>query len=63
MKAKKKILVAAPSFVADCLETIIEIDSGYHKCFIQSGGKKLELAGSLNDSDKWVDAIIQIAEL
>lgn len=63
MKGKKKILIAAPSFVADCLETIIEIDSGYTSRFIQSGGMKLELVGSLNDSDKWVDAIIQIAEL
>lgn len=63
MKGKTKILVAAPSFVADCLETIVEIDSGYRNQFMLSGGEKLELVASLNDSDEWVDAIIGIAEL
>ncbi len=59
----KNVLVVAPSFVADCLETLIEIRSEYAEMFRKSGGVRLELAGSLNDNDEWVDAIIKIAGL
>jgi len=59
-KGVKKILVIAPSFVTDCLETIIEIENEYQKVFIKNGGQKLNLVRSLNDSDIWVDAILNI---
>lgn len=57
---KRKILVIAPSFVADCLETIIEIESDYRNLFIQHGGAELDMVQSLNDSDEWVQAIQEI---
>jgi ferrochelatase len=56
-KGCKKILVVAPSFVADCLETTIEIGEDYKALFIKNGGKQLVLAESLNDRDEWVDAL------
>ena len=62
-QGKKRVLVVAPSFVADCLETIIEINEKYRNLFKQSGGEELVLVESLNDKDEWVDAIITIAKL
>ncbi|MDA3929590.1 MAG: ferrochelatase [Prolixibacteraceae bacterium] len=54
------ILVAAPSFVADCLETVVEIGLDYKALFIEKGGKKLTLVESLNANDNWVDAVESI---
>ncbi|MCA1756036.1 MAG: ferrochelatase [Bacteroidales bacterium] len=57
----KRLLVVAPSFVADCLETIIEIGEEYRDMFIASGGEELTLVPGLNDSDRWVEALAGIA--
>ena len=56
----EKVLVFSPAFTADCLETIIEIGDEYKELFEEAGGKKLDFVPSLNYSDKWVDAIINI---
>lgn len=53
----KKILVLAPAFVADCLETEVEIGIEYVEIFKQHGGKELVMAKSLNDMDAWVVAL------
>ncbi len=57
---KKKILVLAPSFVTDCLETIVEIELDYQQEFIKNGGEKLQLVASLNAEDTWVEALNEI---
>lgn len=57
---KKKLLVFSPAFVADCLETIVEIGEGYLELFQENGGEDLKLVPSLNTSSKWVDALEQI---
>ncbi|MFO7853058.1 MAG: ferrochelatase [Bacteroidota bacterium] len=57
----KKLLVVAPSFVSDCLETIIEIEQDYRDLFLSKGGKELILVKSLNDSTSWARAILDIA--
>lgn len=57
---KKSLLVFAPSFVTDCLETIIEIGHEYKDIFRANGGQTLHLAEALNDSDEWVYAISDI---
>ena len=54
------ILVFSPAFTADCLETIIEIGDEYKELFEENGGKNLDYVRSLNYSDLWVDAIIDI---
>jgi protoporphyrin/coproporphyrin ferrochelatase len=59
-KGKKNILVFAPSFVTDCLETVVEIGIEYRDLFIEHGGETLQMADALNDSDSWVDALYQI---
>lgn len=61
-KGVRNILVVAPSFVSDCLETTIEIGVEYNNLFKKHGGKKLTLVESQNDSDVWVEAIQKIIE-
>jgi ferrochelatase len=56
----KKILVFCPAFVADCLETTVEISHEYAEEFEKMGGEHLELVEGLNDSPKWVEAACQI---
>ena len=42
-KGVKKMLVFSPAFVADCLETILEISEENQEIFIENGGEKLDL--------------------
>ena len=58
----KNVLVFSPAFTADCLETVIEIGHEYKELFIQSGGLKLDYVESLNFSDAWVQAIMEIVK-
>lgn len=61
-KGNANILVVAPSFVADCLETIVEIEMDYKQLFIEHGGYNLTLVKSLNDLDEWASAIAEIIQ-
>lgn len=56
----KKLLVFSPSFVADCLETTIEIGEAYAELFRKKGGERLDLVESLNTSPTWVKALKEI---
>ena len=56
----KKVLVFSPAFTSDCLETVIEIGDEYEELFIKAGGQTLDYVPSLNFSDAWVQAIIDI---
>lgn len=56
----KKLLVFSPAFIADCLETSIEIGVEYQHLFTQHGGEKVQLVESLNDSPLWVDAVCEL---
>ena len=53
----KRLLVLAPAFVADCLETEVEIGIEYAELFAESGGKELVMAKSLNDMDEWISVL------
>ncbi|MCK3686106.1 ferrochelatase [Maribellus sp. YY47] len=61
-EGKKKILVLAPAFVTDCLETIVEIDHDYNREFRQKGGERVKLVESLNTEDRWVDTLCELIE-
>jgi len=50
-------LVFSPAFVADCLETIIEIGDEYQELFEEHGGEKVQLVESLNSSDTFVNGL------
>jgi ferrochelatase len=60
-KGVKNLLVVAPAFVADCLETTIEIGWEYNELFQKCGGNQLTLVPSLNDMDEWAAAIAHIS--
>jgi ferrochelatase len=51
----RNVVVACPSFVADCLETIVEIGYEYRKLFLKEGGESLQLVPSLNSDTDWVE--------
>lgn len=57
---EKNILVFSPAFVADCLETTIEIGYEYKEEFEEWGGEKLDLVESLNDNPKWIAAVVDM---
>ncbi len=59
-KGAKRLLVFSPAFVADCLETNIEISQEYNEEFRNWGGEKIQLVESLNDHPKWIDALAGI---
>jgi ferrochelatase len=56
-------LLVAPSFVADCLETLIEIKLEYQNLFKEEGGDEFVFVESLNDMDDWAEAVVKIAKL
>ncbi len=53
----KKLLVFSPAFVADCLETLVEIGSEYQEIFEEHGGEKVQLVPSCNDHERFVDGV------
>ena len=53
----KRIAVACPSFVADCLETLEEMGIRGHETFLGAGGEELRLIPSLNADPFWVEAV------
>lgn len=61
-EGKKNLLVVAPSFVSDCLETIIEIGQDYRDLFICNGGSELVLLESLNCGPDWANCILEIID-
>ena len=58
----KKVLAFSPAFVADCLETIIEISEEYHDEFRAMGGEKVQLVESLNDNPAFITVLEQLVK-
>ncbi len=56
-KGNKKVMIFSPSFVADCLETIVEIQDEYQQHFLENGGEELVLVESLNDNPRWISCL------
>jgi ferrochelatase len=59
-KGAKKLLVFSPAFVADCLETIIEIGTEYQEIFEEHGGEKVQLVPSSNDHPEFVKGLVNL---
>jgi ferrochelatase len=59
-KGAKKLLVFSPAFVADCLETIIEIGSEYQEIFEDGGGEKVQLVPSSNSHPRFIDGLEEL---
>jgi len=56
----KKVLVFSPSFVADCLETTVEIGIEYKKLFLEHGGERWQVVECLNVHPTWVECLKQM---
>jgi protoporphyrin/coproporphyrin ferrochelatase len=59
---KKKVLCFSPSFVADCLETTIEIGEEYKELFEKHGGEHWQLVESLNNHPQWIQCLKEMVE-
>lgn len=56
-KGAKRLLAFSPAFVADCLETTIEIADEYLELFREHGGKTLDMVESLNVHPLWINTV------
>lgn len=56
----RRLLVSCPSFVADCLETLEEVEIRLKEQFESLGGQELKLVPALNDEDHWVQDFSQM---
>lgn len=56
------LLVFSAAFVADCLETTVEISDEYQEEWEEMGGEHLYLVESLNDNPKWINAVADMVK-
>ena len=56
----KRIAVACPSFVCDCLETVEEIGIRGRDTFTSAGGERLQLVPCLNAGSQWSAALANL---
>jgi ferrochelatase len=61
-KGIKSVLAFSPSFVADCLETTIEVGEEYKELFEKNGGKHWQLVESLNNHPLWIETLTDIVQ-
>ncbi|BCL53034.1 ferrochelatase [Francisella tularensis subsp. holarctica FSC022] len=61
-KQNKSVVVIAPGFSADCLETLEELAISEKENFIKKGGKEFSLIPCLNDSNQHVDMLYNIID-
>lgn len=53
----KRLVVICPAFIADCLETIEEINMEGREEYLEAGGKAFTYVPCLNDHAAWIDAM------
>lgn len=61
-QGKKKVMAYSPAFVADCLETTLEVGEEFKEEFHEAGGETWDLVPSLNDSDIFVECLKDLVE-
>lgn len=57
-----RVDVVCPGFVADCLETLEEIALEARREFLTSGGREFHYIGCLNDAQRFIVALAELAE-
>jgi len=57
----RHLVVATPSFVTDCLETLEEIGIRLRETFLEAGGESFSLAPCVNAHPAWVEAVANLA--
>ncbi len=58
----KKLLVICPAFVADCLETLEEIEIRGRETFLNAGGTEFTFIPCLNEHPLWIEALQKMIE-
>lgn len=58
-KGIKHLIVACPSFVCDCLETLEEIGLRAREQWLAAGGTSLTLVPCVNEDANWIHSLIQ----
>lgn len=59
-KGTANLLVVSPAFVADCLETLEELQIRLKNDFIKKGGFDFKMVKALNDDPLWVDSFVSL---
>jgi len=59
-KGAKRLLAFSPAFVADCLETLVEIGGEYQEIFEEHGGEKVQLVPSNNSHPRFIDGLEEL---
>ena len=62
-EGKKKVLAFSPAFVADCLETTVEVGEAFKEEFLEAGGEKWELVPSLNNHPDWIRFLAKLVSI
>jgi protoporphyrin/coproporphyrin ferrochelatase len=57
-----RIDVLCPGFVADCLETLEEIDQEVREDFLSAGGREFHYIACLNESPAFIHALADVAQ-
>jgi ferrochelatase len=56
----RRLAVVCPSFVADCLETLEEMDLRGRESFLGAGGEAFTYVRCLNDDPAWIAALAEL---
>jgi protoporphyrin/coproporphyrin ferrochelatase len=62
-KGVTSLVVAAPSFVADCLETLEELNDRLRATFMAAGGSSFHVAPCPNSDPAWAQAVADLARI
>lgn len=57
-KGIRNLLMASPSFVADCLESLEEINMGIREQWFELGGNKFDFVPCLNSNASWAKKLL-----
>ncbi|HKW80571.1 MAG TPA: ferrochelatase [Casimicrobiaceae bacterium] len=57
----RRVDVACPGFVSDCLETLEELGREAKAAFLSAGGQELHLIACLNERPAWIAALADLA--
>jgi len=61
-KGIKKVLAFSPAFIADCLETTVEVGETFKEEFFQAGGERWDLVPSLNNNSTWAECLEELVK-
>jgi ferrochelatase len=56
----QRLVVTAPSFVADCLETLEELGISGRRAFLDAGGSSFQLVPCLNHDSRWAAVLASL---